>query len=79
MSPKHYAQGINVQQGRAEFNNSKLMKIYYSLTFAQKPLVKVNAEETENLPKYRLWVYRNCFYIRFQTPYTGVMVWEASL
>ena len=30
--PKHYAMGINIQQGRIEFKGTKVMKIYYNLS-----------------------------------------------
>jgi len=77
--PRHYAQGVNIQQGRVRFNNSRFMKIYYSLTFTRRPFVKISPEETEELPPYRLYVTKTYFRIRFATPYTGTVIWEASL
>lgn len=76
--PKHYAQGINIQQGRVQFKNTSRMKIYYSLAFAKIPFVKISPEETENLPKYRIVARKTYFYLRFQSPYTGIIIWEAT-
>jgi len=77
--PKHYATGINIQQGRIKFKGTKLMKIYYNLSFSQTPLVKMSPFETENLPSYVLSVNTAFFIIRFSSPYSGTLVWEASL
>lgn len=76
--PKHYAMGVNIQQGRIEFMGTKLMKIYYSLSFAQMPLVRVNLTETETSPNYTLNVSTEFFIIKFSNPYTGTLIWEAS-
>ena len=77
--PKHYAMGINIQQGRIEFRGTKVMKIYYNLSFSKLPLVNISALETENLPFYTMSVTKDFFIIKFKTPYTGALVWRASL
>ena len=77
--PKHYAQGVNIQQGRIEFRNMRYARVYYNLTFDKRPLVTISPEETKNIPKYRLWVMRDYFYIVFENRYTGVIVWRATL
>jgi len=77
--PKHYAMGVNIQQGRIEFRGTKSMKIYYNLSFSQSPFVTINPIETEVLPTYTLSITKDFFIIKFTTPYTGAIVWGASL
>lgn len=77
--PKHYAMGINIQQGRIEFKGTKVMKIYYNLTFSQIPFINISAVNTEGLPIYNLSVTTSFFIIKFNNPYTGTLIWGASL
>jgi hypothetical protein len=77
--PKHYAMGVNIQQGRIEFRGTKVMKIYYNLSFSQIPFVSISAVETESLPTYTLSVTKDFFIIKFSNPYTGALIWGASL
>jgi hypothetical protein len=77
--PKHYAQGVNIQQGRIKYKGTKNMKIRYALQFDKVPMIKISAETTENLPNYRLYINKKWFRIKFTTPYNGEIVWEATL
>lgn len=75
--PKHYAMGTNVQAGTVVFNNTKTMTITFPTAFKLRPHVNLTLADDNNAPAHKQVVSKTQMKIKFKTPFTGEVDWQA--
>ena len=77
--PIYYIKDVNFASGTVSFNNTKTMKVTFNKAFNIVPSVMLTLGDSNNAPAYKWQVTKTDFKIRFKSPYTGEVGWEAKL